>query len=42
MKIKSGHINHQLANQKHSCTAPSGLMGRRRDGNKYPLKNNSI
>jgi hypothetical protein len=29
---KSYNQNHLLAYQKHSCTAPSGAMGRR-DGN---------
>jgi hypothetical protein len=33
---------HQLAYQKHSYTAPSGAMGRKRDGNHSPQKNNSI
>jgi hypothetical protein len=34
--------NYHLAYQKHICTAPSGVMGRRRDGNHTPQKNNSI
>jgi hypothetical protein len=28
--------------QKHSCTGPSGAMGRRRDGNHTAQKNNSM
>jgi hypothetical protein len=42
-KIKSRERNHQLAYQEHSCTAPSGVMGRRRRDRHYsPPKNNSI
>jgi hypothetical protein len=39
---KSGNENHQLAYQEHSFIAPRGVMGRRRDGNYSPQKNNSI
>jgi hypothetical protein len=35
---KSGNQNHQLAYQKHSCTSPSTVMGRRRNGNHSPQK----
>jgi hypothetical protein len=40
---KTGNQNHQLAYQEHSCTGPSGAIGRRRRyGNHSPHKNNSI
>jgi hypothetical protein len=36
---KTGHQKHQLAYQEHSCTAPTGEMGRRRrDGTHLPQK----
>jgi hypothetical protein len=36
-KTSSNQI-HQLVWQKYSGTAPSGAMGRRRDGKQYPQK----
>jgi hypothetical protein len=39
---KLGYKIHQVAYQKHSCTAQSGLMGKRKDGNHSPQKNDSI
>jgi hypothetical protein len=40
---KSGNQIHQLAYQKHSCTAPTReTRKRRRDGNPSPPKSNSI
>jgi hypothetical protein len=40
--MKSGNQIHQLAYQKHSCTAPSGAIRIRMDGNHSLQKNNSI
>jgi hypothetical protein len=43
MGKKTGDQKHQQAYQEHSCSVPSGVMGRRKsDGNHSPPKNNLI